>query len=260
MSKNIDELLDEIFGSDEKLKSEIRKAREQNEQRDFSVELPISDLHMGQMPFNHSGAGTGKNASVVAFAHMMDAPLVKIHSHTFDGANETLNDEENKRPKISKEPKKTFEYEGKEYELRIGSYPMAPLAMFVGIQEKGNQDPSNERILSVCLGNYQSEGSFVQPFCTFIDINNSPDAIDILEQSGLAEPYVKWGEIVEMQSGFVLYPVYQFNQNMLQELDPQGCEKYMEDWGKQCQIEQDKMNEEMFGPDWRKMFGEEECL
>ena len=66
--------------------------------------------------------------------------------------------------------------------------------------------------------------------------------------------------IVEMQSGFVLYPVYQFNQNMLKELDPQGCERYMEDWGKQCQIEQDKMNEEMFGPDWRKMFGEEECL
>ena len=44
----------------------------------------------------------------------------------------------------------------------------------------------------------------------------------------------------------------------LQELDPKGFEQYMQDWSKQCQIEQDKMNEEMFGPDWRKMFGEEE--
>ena len=240
MNKNIDELLDEIFENNEQAESQI------------PIELLTNNLHMG--------AGTSKNATIAAFAHMTDAPFAKIHSHTFDSADEMLNDEEEKQSKVSKEPKKTFEYEGKEYELRVGSYPMAPLAMFVAIQEKGNQDPSNENIISVCLGNYQSEGSFVQPFCTFIDINNSPYAIDLIEQSQLAEPYVKWGEIVEMQSGFVSYPVYQFNQSMLKELDPQGCEKYMEDWGKQCQIEQDKMNDEMFGPGWRDEFEEEECL
>ena len=232
-NKNIDKILDDIFGDDKELEYRIKKTIEQDAEiketstMQPSIEIPISDMHIGQLSFRGIvNSGTDKNAV----------------------AESILGDN----------PKKTFEYNGKEYELRIGSYPMAPLAMFVAIQEKGNQDPSNERIISVCLGNYQSEGSFVQPGCTFIDVNNSPDAIDILEKSGLAEPYVKWGEIVEMQSGFVSYPVYQFNQMKLQELDPKGFEQYMQDWSKQCQIEQDKMNEEMFGPDWRKMLGEEE--
>ena len=249
MSKdvNIDDILDEIFGEDEKLKSEIRKLREQNNEiidKNVKipqiVEMPLSDMHMGLFKYGAPGTGKGKSAEAI----------MEAIGTSHDVADSLL--EEGKS-------KKTFEYEGKEYELRVGSYPMAPLAMFVAIQEKGNKDPSNERIVSVCLGNYQSEGSFVQPYCTFIDVNNSPDAIDMLEKTGLAEPYVKWGEVVEMQSGFVSYPVYQFNQNMLKELDPQGCEKYMEDWGKQCQIEQDKMNDELFGPGWREEF-DEECL
>ena len=248
MSKdiNIDDVLDEIFGEDEELKERIRKARElgdeaisKNAKIPPIVEMPISDMHIGVFQYGEPGTGKGRGAEALAHA-------LSITAH---GAAEDV---------LGENQKRTFEYNGKEYELRIGSYPMAPLAMFVAIQEKGNQDPSNERIISVCLGNYQSEGSFVQPGCTFIDVNNSPDAIDILEKSGLAEPYIKWGEIVEMQSGFVSYPVYQFNQMKLQELDPKGFEQYMQDWSKQCQIEQDKMNEEMFGPDWRKMFGEEE--
>ena len=245
---NIDAILDEIFGEDEKLKSEIRKSREQNNEiLDKNVkippivEMPLSDMHMGLFKYGEPGTGKGKSAEAIMAA--IDT------SH--DVAGGLL--EESKS-------KKTFEYEGKEYELRVGSYPMAPLAMFVAIQEKGNQDPSNERIISVCLGNYQSEGSFVQPGCTFIDVNNSPDAIAMLEKTGLAEPYIKWGEVVEMQSGFVSYPVYQFNQMKLMELDPNGFEQYMKDWMKQCEIEQEKMNEEMFGPDYKKMFEEEECL
>jgi hypothetical protein len=247
MSKDdINEILDEIFGDDKKMKSEIRKVREQNAEIGDKntivpqIEMPLSDMHIGAFKYGAPGIGKGRTAE--ALAALFD------QSHNI--ADNLL--EENKN-------KKTFEYEGKEYELRVGSYPMAPLAMFVAIQEKGNQDPSNEKVISVCLGNYQSEGSFVQPYCTFIDVNNSPDAIDMLEKTGLAEPYVKWGAVVEMQSGFVSYPVYQFNQNMLKELDPQGCEKYMEDWGKQCQIEQDKMNDELFGPGWREEF-DEECL
>lgn len=234
---NIDEVLDELFGSNEKSKEEIRKVREINAEiagKNLSkpkLEVPASDVHLGQGIFKYGNPGTGKGITAAAIASAISQPQSEA-----DGILEDY------------VARKTFEYEGKEYELRMGAYPMAPLAMFVAIQEKGNKDPSNERIISVCLGNYQSEGSFVQPGCTFIDVNNSPDAIAMLEKTGLAEPYIKWGEVVEMQSGFVSYPVYQFNQMKLMELDPNGFEQYMKDWMKQCQIEQDKMNEEMFGP------------
>ena len=96
--------------------------------------------------------------------------------------------------------KGSFEYNGKEYELRIGAYPMAPLAMFIALQEKGNTDPACERVMTVCLGNYQSELSFVQLGSSFIDINNFPEATQILEATRLATPYLKFGEPVEMQS------------------------------------------------------------
>jgi hypothetical protein len=146
--------------------------------------------------------------------------------------------------------KGSFEYNGKEYELRIGSYPMAPLAMFVTIQEKGNEDPSKERIMTVCLGNYQSELSFVQFGASFIDINNFPEAIDILEDTELAEPYLKYNLPVNKMSGFVLYPLYEFDTKRLAELDPQGYAQYKQDWDKQCTIEQNKMDETIFGSRW----------
>lgn len=147
--------------------------------------------------------------------------------------------------------KGSFEYDGKEYELRIGSYPMAPLAMFIAVQEKGNTDPAYERVMTVCLGNYQSELSFVQFGSTFIDINNFPEAPQILEATGLATPYLKFGEPVEKQSGFIVYPLYEFDKNKLAELDPKGFAQYKEDWSKQCTVEQNKMNEAMFGPQWK---------
>lgn len=147
--------------------------------------------------------------------------------------------------------KGSFKYNEKEYELRIGAYPMAPLAMFIVMQEKGNTDPAYERTMTVCLGNYQSETSFVQFGSSFIDINNFPETTKILQETGLAIPYLKFGEPVEAQSGFVIYPLYEFDKNKLAELDPAGFAQYQDAWAKQCTIEQNKMNEAMFGPQWK---------
>lgn len=158
---------------------------------------------------------------------------------------------------LNEESKKgSLKYNGKEYELRIQSYPMAPLSMFIAMQEKGNTNPAYERTMTVCLGNYQSELSFVQFGSSFIDINNFPEAPQILEATGLATPYLKFGEPVEKQSGFVVYPLYEFDKNKLSELDPKGFSQYQEDWYKQFTIEQNKMNEAMFGPNWKDAFDE----
>lgn len=140
--------------------------------------------------------------------------------------------------------KNYLEYNGKEYEVNIGAYPPAPLAMYVSLKEKEEND--SKQIITVCLGNYQSEDSFVQHGCSFIDINNNPCIVNLLEQTGFAKPYIKWGQVIEMQSGFVSYPVYEFNKNMLKELDPQGFEEYTKKWGIKCTEEQDKMSREIF--------------
>lgn len=138
-----------------------------------------------------------------------------------------------------------LKYNNQEFDVSVKSYMNAPLAMCVQLNDHETKEPY--ATLTVCLGNYQSEYSFVQHGCSFIDVNNLPFAQDLLEKTGLAEPYTKFGSVVEMQSGWVSYPVYQFNQDMLKELDPKGFEQYTKDWWKECQKEQTKIEDELFG-------------
>ena len=140
--------------------------------------------------------------------------------------------------------RRTLDYNGKKYLVGVTNYVSDPMAMAVvfkdvtEIPEGSYPDPliDYDFCATVNLGNYYVGdrndpcASFVQPYSSFID-SNSPVAgkiFDILQNSGLAEPYTKWGTPVEKQSGFVSYPLYEFDKEKLKELDPEGCKCYEE--------------------------------
>ena len=72
MSKdNINEILDDIFGDDEKMKSEIRKVRERNAEIGDKntivpqIEMPLSDMHIGAFKYGVPGIGKGRTTEAI---------------------------------------------------------------------------------------------------------------------------------------------------------------------------------------------------
>lgn len=76
-------------------------------------------------------------------------------------------------------------------------------------------------------GNDEYTRSFIRDNCTFIDTNNNHGVEKTLESLG-AQPYTKWGSAVTMNSGFCSYPLYEFSNNVLQDMDPKGYEQHMD--------------------------------
>lgn len=61
------------------------------------------------------------------------------------------------------------------------------------------------------------------PFMGYVDVNNIPYIKNFIKENGLGEEVPGY----KYQSGFVSYPLYQFNKEKLRELDPNGFEEYM---------------------------------
>lgn len=66
----------------------------------------------------------------------------------------------------------------------------------------------------------------------FVDINNNPTIPWWMEKTGLGRFVEKDGRPVCRVSGMAVYPLYEFNEDLLEELDPEGwhrfCESYEE--------------------------------
>lgn len=132
---------------------------------------------------------------------------------------------------------KTLSWNGTEYAVKVGNYQTHPLAMWVCLQDTKVPFPENE-IITVNLGNYYREDTFVQPGSSFINTGYGIEDryIKLLKDTHLAEPYVCFGEPYYKGSGFNDYPLYDFNRKMLQELDPKGWDTYLKTWMKEANI------------------------
>lgn len=117
---------------------------------------------------------------------------------------------------------KTFNYNGTECWMEIGSYSTSPTVM--AIQFMCSEGPYTTA--TVNLGEDSGNNSVIPFGATFLDTNNNSDIVDFFKKEGLGEVYTRFGEEVTMQSGFCEYPLFQFNVNKLKEYDPKGFSKY----------------------------------
>ena len=108
-------------------------------------------------------------------------------------------------------------------DLKIGYYALDQNCMSLNLVDK-NDEPVTS--ITTNLGNDIGNGSIMQFCCGFVDVNNNPNIEQFIKENELGEPYMRFGEPVIMQSGFCQYPLYQFNQEKLEQLDKVGFENY----------------------------------
>ena len=133
---------------------------------------------------------------------------------------------------------KYLEYGSEELPIHVANYTETPMCMALKLSTKNGMPYTT---LSVNLGNDIGNDSFMQRYCAFVDTNNFPDAAEFIEENGLGEPYTRFGSPVIAQSGWCEYPLYQFNEAKLNELDPEGCKQYDERWQKGLIDEMNKL-------------------
>ncbi len=112
-------------------------------------------------------------------------------------------------------------------------------------KEKDDHDPQSI-VLTVNLGNTYSSMKTLQLNQSFIDINNLMGELqmdekqiqDFLKENFGAEPVISFGSPVSVQSGFVSYPLYEFDPEKLKAFDEYGYEAYEKDYLEAFKIEQ----------------------
>lgn len=124
--------------------------------------------------------------------------------------------------------RKLFNYDGKDYELSVVSYQTDPAVMGIVLFDSVDHEPYGT--ISVNLGSDIGNGSIMQLNSTFLDVNNVPGIEEAVVEQGLAKPYTRFGSPVRAQSGFVQYPLYEFDAEELKKYDPEGYDTYKETW------------------------------
>lgn len=103
-------------------------------------------------------------------------------------------------------------------QLGVSSYLGGNLAITMTTWENGEPEPWN--VLTVNLDGIREKD------CAFIDINNNDcDILIWIIRHGLGVP------TEQMQtSGYCLYPEFHFRPEILQEIDPDGYARYLQEW------------------------------
>lgn len=116
---------------------------------------------------------------------------------------------------------KKLNYMEERWKVHVGSY-MDNCNMAVIIECKDGDD-----VITVNLGNDIGNGSQIQPFMAFLDTNNCPHIAEAIEAAGLAKPYIRFGQPVIKQSGYVSYPLYVFDEKVLREYNSKEVNDYV---------------------------------
>lgn len=141
--------------------------------------------------------------------------------------------------------KKLYELNGTKVYFEIGDYYHNPMVMAITAYCEDGEEYSR---LSINLGSSTGNNSLIHSNCTFIDTNNVPNVEEFLKSIG-AKPCSRFGESIVAYSGFCSYPLYEFSEKLLREMDAEGYEKHLESYRVAFREEQRKMNMEMFGSD-----------
>lgn len=111
--------------------------------------------------------------------------------------------------------RKTFDYNGTTVYFEISDYASDPSLLAIKMFTSDGEDFGT---LSV---NVRGHGH-IEPNQTFIDTNNMPNVVEFLVSSKVANPVTENGVPVTIKSGFCEYPLYEFNEELLVDIDLKG--------------------------------------
>ena len=141
--------------------------------------------------------------------------------------------------------KKEFDFYGFKAHFTIADYQSEPMAMALLVNDEDDNEIGR---LTVNIGSSIGNGTLIPRNCAFIDTNNNPGIEAFLEGIG-AKQYERFGEPVYGYSGFCRYPLYEFPDDLLREMDAEGYEKHCKSYGGAFMMAQRRINAEMFGAD-----------
>lgn len=118
-----------------------------------------------------------------------------------------------------------FTYGDWTVDLSVSRYVDDPVCMAVLMNDLDDQENSSMPI-TVNLGVDSGNETIMPRNCAYLDENNYPGLGQTLEKFDIARPYVRWGVPQRKQSGFVSYPLYEFNEYALESFDPEGYARY----------------------------------
>lgn len=114
--------------------------------------------------------------------------------------------------------------------LKVGQYVSDPVCMAVDLFDASDGSPYMHA--TVNLGPDIGNGVIMPKACAFLYTSYGVDIAETFVESGLAKPYVRFGEQVVGCSGFQEYGLYQFDTEMLRNFDPEGYTHYEESYDK----------------------------
>lgn len=114
--------------------------------------------------------------------------------------------------------------------LEVASYTNNPLSIAILLKDAEDRAPFTTA--TVNIGKYTGNGSVLSPYCAYLDTNNNPTIEEFLIRNHLARPYTRFGEPVYGASGYMEYPLYEFDQELLKQIDPEGCAQYEQEYEK----------------------------
>ncbi|MBO5559082.1 DUF4313 domain-containing protein [Ruminococcus sp.] len=114
--------------------------------------------------------------------------------------------------------RKIFNYSGTQVYFEISDYESDPAIMAITLFTSDGEEFGT---LSVNVW----EHGHIEPNQTFIDTNNMPNAVEFLESIKGVEPVTENGVPVTAKSGFCEYPLFEFSEELLADMDLKG---YME--------------------------------
>lgn len=140
--------------------------------------------------------------------------------------------------------KKLFETsDGEKYSVAVTTYANNKLAL--GITLTDTEEEANFHVLTVNLGKYYRDDTFIPMGSSFIDVNafwyGDEEIVKFLDE--ISTPHTVFGAEAVKASGFVEYPLRDFNLEALAEYDKDGVEAYKKDYKEALIAERKRMTE-----------------
>lgn len=130
--------------------------------------------------------------------------------------------------------KAMFDYNGAQVYFEIGDYEAEPTTMAITLF---TDDGEEYGTLTVNLGEHEE----IEANQAFIDVNNMPEAIELLSSIEGVKPVIRNGVTVTARSGFCEYPLYEFDEELLRQLDNEGYERHLVNYSDSQQVEHGNM-------------------
>ena len=190
-------------------------------------DISMYEKDSGDFVLNTMGSFIDRMADMDFRSELLTILVPLQHKYPFGMPQDTDEAENNK---------KIVEYNSTKVYFEIANYCSDPTIMALSLFSA--EDDELYTTLSVNLPKHDE----IRVNQTFIDTNNNPGAEDFLRSLSGARQVTENGIPVTAQSGYCIYPLYEFDEELLRELDERGYEEYLNSCS---QFEQDTEAEDI---------------